>query len=95
MDDQIIALIDIEAARQHVRIPSDMWHAMTLYTTGELVRREMGRSRSDPAYPPNSAFSRMFAEGTWHSIFTDLQTYWLPYLDGKGTLKRCSCSSHT
>lgn len=86
MDDQIIAMIDAEAARQHVRIPSDMWHAITLYTTGELVGREIGRSRSDRTYAPNSAFSRMFVERTWHSIFTDLQTYWLPYLDGKGAL---------
>lgn len=86
MDDQIIAMIDAEAARQHVRIPSDMWHAMTLYSTGELVRRELGRSRSDPTYTPNTAFFRMFAEGTWHSVFADLQTYWLPYLNAKVSL---------
>jgi hypothetical protein len=86
MDDQIIAMIDAEAARQHVRIPSDMWHAMTLYSTGELVRRELGRSESDPTYAPNTAFFRMFAEGTWHSVFADLQTYWLLYLNGKGSL---------
>lgn len=86
MDDQIVATINAEAAGQHVQIPSDMWHAMTLYTTGELVRRELGRTRSDPTYAPNSAFFQMFAEGDWHSVFTDLQTYWLPYLDGTGTL---------
>jgi hypothetical protein len=87
MDDQIIATIDAEAARQHVQIPSDMWHAITLYTTDELVRRELGRSRSDPSYAPNAAFFRMFAEGTWHAVFLDLETYWLPYLNGKGNLK--------
>lgn len=68
IDDPIIAIINAEAARQHIRIPSDLWHAMTLYTTGELVRRELGRSRSDPTYGPNSAFLKMYAEGAWHSM---------------------------
>lgn len=86
MDDQIIAIINDEAARQKVRIPPDMWHAVTLYSTSELVRRELGRGRSDPTYAPNTSFSRMFAEGTWHSIFTDLQAYWLPHLNGKENL---------
>lgn len=87
MDDPIIVIIDAETARQHVQIPPDMWHAITLYTTGELVRHELGRSRSDPSYAPNEAFSKMFTDGTWQAIFIDLQTYWLPYLNGKGTLK--------
>ena len=39
-----------------------------------------------PTYAPNAAFFIMFAEGTWHSVFSDLQTYWLPYLNGKGSL---------
>ncbi len=86
MDNQITAIIDAEAARQHVQIPSDLWHAITLYTTGELVRRELGRRRDDPSYAPNAAFFSMYAKGAWRTIFNDLEAHWLPYLDGKGTL---------
>ena len=86
MDDQIIAVIEAEAARQHFKIPKDMWHAMTLYTTHELVRREPGRQRDDPSYAPNASFANMFKDGNWPAIFSDLQTNWLPYLDGHGNL---------
>lgn len=86
MDHGIIAALDAEAARQHAQIPPDMWHAITLYTTGELVRNKLGRSRAHPSYAPNAAFFNLFAKGSWHGIFVDLQTYWLPYLNGKGKL---------
>jgi len=86
MDDQIIAVSDSEATRQHVKIPSDMWHAVTLYTTYQLVRREMGRASDDPSYAPNRALAGMFKQGVWPAIFVDLQTYWLPYLNGQGDL---------
>ena len=86
MDDQIIAVIAGEATRQHVKIPSDMWHAITLYTTYQLVRRERGRTSDDPSYAPNRAFAGQFEQGAWPTIFADLQTYWLPYLEGHGNL---------
>ena len=86
MDDQIIANINAEAARQQVQIPTDMWHAMTLYTTGELVRIKLGRRRDDPSYAPNQQFFGMFADGSWSKMFANFQTYWLPYLNGEGKL---------
>lgn len=85
MDDQIIAVIETEASRQHVKIPSDMWHAMTLYTTYQLVRHELGRS-DDSTYAPHAAFANMFKDGNWPAIFSDLQANWQPYLDGHGNL---------
>ena len=84
MDEGIVATINAEAAQQHVQIPPDLWHAVTLYTTGELVRRELGRSRDDATYAPNAAFPSMFATGSWPAIFADLQAHWLPYLNGEG-----------
>ena len=86
MDDQIIAVIEAEASRQHVKIPEDMWHAMTLYTTYQIVRHELGRRSDDPSYAPNAAFPKMFRDGNWPALFSDLQVNWLPYLDGSGTL---------
>jgi hypothetical protein len=86
MDDQIIAVIEVEAARQHVKIPQDMWHAMTLYTTYELVRRELGRQRDDLSYAPNASFANMFKDGNWPVIFSDLRANWQVYLDGHGNL---------
>lgn len=86
MDGSIISLIDREAAREHVTVPPDLWHAMTLYTTHELVRRAAGRSADDTTYAPNARFPEMFAGDGWPNMLTDLRTFWQPHLDGKQDL---------
>ena len=86
MDAAITSVIDHEAAREHVTVPADLWHAMTLYTTHELVRRAVGRSADDTTYAPNLHFPEMFAGGGWPELLTDLRTFWQPHLDGKQDL---------
>ena len=59
MDNQITREVDDEAKRQGVKIPADLWHAITLYTTGEIVKRELGR-QGGPAYRPDASRKEMF-----------------------------------
>jgi hypothetical protein len=76
MDGAITSLIDREAARDHVTVPPDLWHAMTLYTTHELVRRAVGRSADDVTYAPNLHLREMFAGDGWPDMLADLRTFW-------------------
>ena len=82
MDNQITREVDDEAKRQGVKIPADLWHAITLYTTGEIVKRELGR-QGGPAYRPDASRKEMFKRNGWEEMLTDLEKYWQPYLDGK------------
>jgi hypothetical protein len=83
MDDQITKLVDDEASRQGVQVPPDLWHAITLYTTGVIVKREL-RSPSDRApYLPDENRVTMFARDGWPKLVTAIQKYWQPYLDGR------------
>jgi hypothetical protein len=88
MDAQIVPVIAAEARRQGVEIPSDLWHAMTIYTTYELVRRTVGRERSDASYAPNAAFVTMFDSASWRAMLIDLDTAWRPHLDGTASFKQ-------
>jgi hypothetical protein len=88
MDGQIVRLVDSEAERQHVHIPSDLWHAMTLYTTGEIVRKQIGGSGNVTAYRPELARTRMFERNGWSEVLVALKKYWQPYLNGTTPLER-------
>jgi len=86
MDNQITQLIDGEAKRQGIKIPPDLWHAMTLYTTSEIVKREMGK-QGDPTYRPDAARVEMFKKSGWEEILFDMEKFWRPYLEGKTSLQ--------
>jgi len=86
MDDQIVAILDGEATRQHVKIPSDLWHAMTLYTTYKLVLHEVGKRPDDVTYAPSAHFPKMFTDDGWPAILVDLDKFWLPHLEGRVNL---------
>jgi len=86
MDGQITQLLDEEARRQGVKIPPDFWHTLSLYTTGEIVKRELGR-QGDPAYRPDADRIQMFKRNGWEKTLDDLEKYWQPYLDGKVPLR--------
>jgi hypothetical protein len=69
-------------------IPRDLWHAALLYTTEEIVQREVGDAISggtpvpDSFYQPFDQRYALFARG-WSNYFPALQSYWQPYLDGR------------
>jgi len=53
----------------------------SLYTTGEIVRCELGK-QVDPAYKPY-AYRGLYARAGWDKMRTALERDWQPYLDGK------------
>jgi hypothetical protein len=87
MDDQITRLVDSEASRQGVMIPSDLWHALTLYTTGVLVKRELRAPSDHTPYLPDESRVTIFARDGWPRLLTAIKNYWQPYLDKSATLQ--------
>jgi hypothetical protein len=78
---RIIAAIDAEAARQHVTVPRDLWHTVIFYTTGELARRELGKS-GEANYQPYAYRYGVYTRG-WQPLRDALERDWQPYLDGR------------
>jgi hypothetical protein len=81
MDSQITQALDREAERQGVKPPRDLWHAVTLYTTWKIVKRELGKEGA-PAYRPDVDTVRMFERNGWRTILAILEKDWQPRLDG-------------
>jgi len=90
MDRQIVPWADSEAERQHVDIPSDLWHAMTLYTTGEIVRKQISESGNVTAYRPQLDWILIFERNGWSEMLVARKKYWQPYLDGTSPLESAS-----
>jgi hypothetical protein len=72
-------------------IPRDLWHALLFYTTGELVRRDLGYGTtaiaSQPGidssgYQPYAARFGLYS-GIWQQFLGMLDLYWRPYLEGR------------
>jgi hypothetical protein len=84
VDDQIMQTLDREAAKQHVKIPEDLWHALIFYTSGEIVKRELGK-QADAAYKPYAYRFNLYSRGNWDPLRVALERSWQPYLDGKST----------
>jgi hypothetical protein len=82
VDSQIMEALDGEAAKQHVRLPEDLWHVLIFYTTGDVVRRELGK-QNDPAYKTYADRVNLYNTAGWDKIRTALERNWQPYLDGK------------
>ncbi len=82
MDDRIQDAIVKEATRQRVKVPEDLWHAVTLYTTGEITGRALSND-GRPAGSLDSDRATMFDRNGWQKILTALERDWQPYLDHK------------
>jgi hypothetical protein len=60
-------------------VPPTLWHAALFYTTGELVRRQLG-----PGYTPYADRNGLWTRGPdWAPYRALLEQHWRPYLDGK------------
>jgi hypothetical protein len=63
-------------------VPPTLWHAVLFYTTGELMRRELG-----PDYTPYAHRLGLYArDPTWTAAEPLLARHWRDYLDGRSPL---------
>jgi hypothetical protein len=81
VDAEIMRLIAAESARQQVRAPRNLWHAEIFYTTGELVRRELGMA-GDAHYLPYAYRFDVYSKGM-QAERAALERDWQPWLDGR------------
>jgi len=79
--DRLSAALDAAAARQIITVDRELWHVMIFYTSGELARRELGKS-GDPQYKPYAYRNGVYTRG-WQRLRDALERDWQPYLDGR------------
>lgn len=82
MDAEIVASVEVVAARLRVTMPPDWWHALTLYTTTDITWRTLGY---DTTADSRRARARqdMFVRNNWQTMLSALEENWQPYLDGR------------
>lgn len=78
-DEAIDRLLSAEAARQNVRVPPALSHALIFHTAGEAVRHVVS------GYVPYAESNGMWQRGTISPFKAALDTAWKPYLSGRGT----------
>lgn len=73
----------IEAASNRLGTspPRDLWHALSFYTSGEVVRRRVA-SQGDSTFVSYGVRTGLF-ERSWSMYLPAIERYWHPYLDGK------------
>jgi hypothetical protein len=75
--------IAASAKKRGIEPPPSLWHAILFTTSGELTRRLLaGRGVADFVPSSEDLFNRV-----WPKYRKPIERYWLPYLDGKGTLE--------
>jgi hypothetical protein len=71
------------AESHHVPVPPDLYHVIIFATSGELARRALVE-RGVTDYVPLS--TELFKR-SWPQYREPIEKYWLPYLNGHGTLE--------
>ena len=90
------AAISRECKQRNKPIPRDLWHALIMYTTGEVLRpvvqgpaQQKGGGDAAPiTTKPNQvpyALRDILTQRGWEEYHLLLTLYWQPYLDGKVT----------
>lgn len=69
--------------RAGIEPPRDLWHAILFSTTSELTRQALLK-RGVADYKP---FSADLLTRAWPHYRAAIETHWLPYMNGKGTLE--------
>lgn len=88
------AAIRRECKQRDKPIPRDLWHALIIYTTGEVLRPVMNEPTPDktsgdtvPLKPKAPqvpyALRDILTQRGWEEYHLLLSLYWQPYLDGK------------
>lgn len=81
VDAAIMRMIADESRRQQRQTPRNLWHAVIFYTTGELVRRALGRT-DDAQYTPYAYRFNVYEKGMLPDRAA-LEREWQPWLEGK------------
>ena len=81
IDAALMRAVDAECAAQKVRAPRNLWHAVIFYSTGEVVRQELGMA-GDAHYLPYAYRFDVYAKGM-DKERAALEQDWQPFLDGK------------
>ncbi len=88
--------ISRECKQRDKPIPRDLWHALIIYTTGEVLRpvfkdAQVAKANGDEApQPPKPnivpyALKDILTQRGWEEYHLLLSLYWQPYLDGKAS----------
>ncbi len=88
------AAISRECKQRDKPIPRNLWHALIIYTTGEVLRPVFKDSYVEkgagdaPPQPPKAnivpyALAEILSQRGWEQYHLLLFLYWQPYLDGK------------
>jgi hypothetical protein len=77
----IMRMIAAEARSQNVAQPPNLWHALIFYTTGELVRRALGKT-GDSHYLPYAYRFNVYEKGMLPDRGS-LEKNWQPWLDAR------------
>lgn len=88
------AAIKRECKQREKPIPRDLWHALIIYTTAEVLRPVMNDATSEKgggdSLPQRTksnqvpyALRDILTQRGWEEYHLLLQLYWQPYLDGK------------
>ncbi len=78
IEDRIRSMIEEESTRQNLKAPENLWHAMIIFTTGQIARQELAKS-GDADYVP-CAYKYNQLTPVERSAF---ERDWQPYPDGK------------
>ena len=61
--------------------PQQLWHALTIYTTWKVTKREL-RPKPGVPYTPDADADVRFERNGWEKLRVALDKDWQPYLDG-------------
>jgi hypothetical protein len=79
--DSLQTRIDQQCLQDNRRLPNDaLWHALLFYTTGDVVKKELGGNYLPYAYK-NGLWTR-----AWPMYITPLEQDWQPWLDRTTTI---------
>ena len=88
------AAIIRECKQRDKPIPRDLWHALVLYTTGEVIRPALAAATASSgdksgldARGSNATrdFRETFAQRGWKEYLELLERFWEPYLAGQAS----------
>ncbi|HEX6160536.1 MAG TPA: hypothetical protein VF111_10250 [Thermoanaerobaculia bacterium] len=79
----LAAAIEASSKKRGIEPPRDLWHAILFATTSELTRRALA-ARGAASYVP---FSADLLTRAWPQYRVPIETHWLPYMNGQGTLE--------
>jgi hypothetical protein len=80
-----------EAAKAaNVALPDDLWHAVLFYTTGEAARPVIDALHGGAGYRP--MVYDLFERGAWDEHRAALETEWLPYVQGRRSLRQAAAA---